>query len=121
MDIGFKIAVKYTLRFFEDKSFVGGTFLKTINQYTEKNCNSEIPILSLMLEYSIHSVKDDIYEVSLQNGTFSITNQTYCSQLNPWEIYDIRYYNGFHWIVGIISVVAFHKWDHSIWFQFSRV
>ena len=76
------------MRFLEKQSVVGGSFLKYVEQYKEKNCDSKSPILSVSLEYQIMSVDKDVYSAILRNGSFSFANSTppYCHSLKAFHI-----------------------------------
>ena len=82
------------MRFLEKQSVVGGSFLKYVEQYKEKNCDSKSPILSVSLEYEIMSVDKDVYSAILRNGSFSFANSTppYCHSLKALSVYPITYY-----------------------------
>ena len=81
------------MRFLEKQRVVGGSFLKYVEQYKEKNCDSKSPILSVSLEYQIMSVDKDVYSAILRNGSFSFANSTppYCHSLKALSIYPLTY------------------------------
>ena len=106
------------MRFLENQSVVGGSFIKYVEQYKEKNCDSESPILSVSLEYQIMSVDKDVYSAILRNGSFSFANSTppYCHSLKALSIYPLTYsLLCFVSMIASLSVTIFQLLLHLVY------
>lgn len=106
------------MRFLENQSVVGGSFIKYVEQYKEKNCDSESPILSVSLEYQIMSVDKDVYSAILRNGSFSFANSTppYCHSLKALSVYPLTYsLLCFVSMIASLSVTIFQLLLHLVY------
>lgn len=106
------------MRFLENQSVVGGSFIKYVEQYKEKNCDSESPILSVSLEYQIMSVDKDVYSAILRNGSFSFANSTppYCHSLEALSVYPLTYsLLCFVSMIASLSVTIFQLLLHLVY------